>query len=177
MFTGFYFRTRLRACFFFLFFCCFFFCRVGLQSVIVICICDEVFLKEREEQSLLYFFSGVYLLILQFFVTLGSHFLRLNKPKPRLRNLWHAPSVLLRVFATVKTKWKLGRVNFRKDFWDCFQGKENNQPIADRCVPSTHPRNTCGTHFGSSCLPVSKVVNCFTIQVDYQQSPIFPQGQ
>ena len=32
-------------------------------------------------------------------------------------------------------------------------------PIADRCVPSSDPRNNCGTHFVSSSLLVSKVAN------------------
>ena len=32
----------------------------------------------------------------------------------------------------LETRRKLGRVNFRKDFWDCYQGqRKENWPIAD----------------------------------------------
>ena len=55
-------------------------------------------------------------------------------------------SVYTIVFATLKTRGKLGRVNFRKDVWDCYWR-----------VPSNDPRNNCGTHFGSCSLLVSKV--------------------
>ena len=37
--------------------------------------------------------------------------------------------------------------------------KAKNCPIADRRVPSNHPRNICGTHFGSSSLLVFQVAN------------------
>ena len=47
------------------------------------------------------------------------------------------------LFATLKTRGELGRVNFRKDFWDCYWR-----------VPSNDPRNHCGTCFGSSSLLV-----------------------
>ena len=57
----------------------FFFVALGCRALSLF-----VYAKEREEWSLLYFFSGVYLLILQSFVTLGSHFLRLNKPETAL---------------------------------------------------------------------------------------------
>ena len=41
-----------------------------------------------------------------------------------------------------------------------FVAKDNEKwPIADRHVPSNYPRNTCGTHFGSSSPLISKVVN------------------
>ena len=60
-------------------------------------------------------------------------------------------------FVTLKTRRKLGRLNFHKDFWDCYQGLGNNSPIADGRVPSNNPRNNCGTHLGSSFLVVSKV--------------------
>ena len=63
---------------------------------------------------------------------------------------WASPS-----FATLEKRGKLGRVNFRKEFWDYFQ----NWPIADRRVPSNAARNNCGTHLGSSPLLVSKVAN------------------
>ena len=55
-------------------------------------------------------------------------------------------SVYTIVFATLKIRGKLGRVNFRKDFWDCYWQ-----------VPSNHPTNNCGTHVSSSSLLVSKV--------------------
>ena len=67
-------------------------------------------------------------------------------------------------FATFKKRRKLGRVNFRKGFWCCYQGHGKNWPIAARLVPSNDPRNTCGTHFGSRSLPVFKVTNSFLIQ-------------
>ena len=67
------------------------------------------------------------------------------------RRGWRSPS-----FATLEKRGKLGRVNFRKEFWDYFQ----NWPIADRRVPSNAARNNCGTHLGSSSLLVSKVGNC-----------------
>ena len=39
-----------------------------------------------------------------------------------------------------------------------FVAKDNERwPIADLHVPSNDPRNTCGTHFGSSSPLVSKV--------------------
>ena len=61
--------------------------------------------------------------------------------------------------ATLETRKKLGRVNFRKDLWDYFQGQGKNWPMADRRVPSYDPMNICGTHFGSSSLLASKVAN------------------
>ena len=67
------------------------------------------------------------------------------------RRSWTSPS-----FAILEKRGKLGRVNFRKEFWDYFQ----NWPIADRRVPSNAARNNCGTHLGSSSLLVSKVGNC-----------------
>ena len=51
------------------------------------------------------------------------------------------------LFATLKTRGELGRVNFRQDFWDCYWR-----------VPSNDPRNNCGTHVGSSSLLVSIVL-------------------
>ena len=53
----------------------------------------------------------------------------------------------------------MGRVHFRKDFWDCFQGLGKNWPIADRRVISNDPRINCGAHFGSSSFLLSKVAN------------------
>ena len=48
-----------------------------------------------------------------------------------------------------------------RDFWDCYKGrgKKKNRPIADRHAPNNDPRNTCGTHFGSSFRLVFKVAN------------------
>ena len=54
---------------------------------------------------------------------------------------------------------KLDRVNFHKDFWDCYQGPRKKWPIADQRVPSNDPINTCGAHVVSSPLPVSKVAS------------------
>ena len=69
------------------------------------------------------------------------------------------------IIATLKTRRKLGRVNFCKDFWGCYWAKGKNWPIADRRVPSNDPRNNCGTHFGSSPLLVSKEANSFTLSL------------
>ena len=66
---------------------------------------------------------------------------------------------------TWKTRRKLGRVNFRKDFWGCYWAKGKNWPIADRRVPSNDPRNNCGTHFGASPLLFSKVAHSFTLSL------------
>ena len=49
----------------------------------------------------------------------------------------------------------MGRVNFRKDFWDYYQGQAKNWPIADQRVPNADPRNNWGTHFGSSSFLVA----------------------
>ena len=39
-------------------------------------------------------------------------------------------------FATIETTRKLGRVNFRKDFWDCSYGQGKKKwPIAGRRIP------------------------------------------
>ena len=43
--------------------------------------------------------------------------------------------------------------------WTVAGDREKNWPIADRRVSINNPRNNCGTHFGSSLLPVSKVTN------------------
>ena len=65
-----------------------------------------------------------------------------------------------------KTRWKLGRLNFHEDFWDCYQGQGKKLPTADWRVPSSDPRNNCGKHCGSSFFVlfcfffvVSKVAN------------------
>ena len=78
-----------------------------------------------------------------------SHFCR-KSPGDEVGHPHHSSS-----FAILEKRGKLGRVNFRKEFWDYFQ----NWPIADRRVPSNAARNNCGTHLGSSSLLVSKVGN------------------
>ena len=67
--------------------------------------------------------------------------------------------------ATLKTRRKLGRVNFCKDFWGCYWEKGKKKLADDRRVPSNDPRNNCGTHFSSSPLLVSKVANSFTLSL------------
>ena len=34
-----------------------------------------------------------------------------------------------RILVTYQTRGKLGRVDFRKDFWDCYEGQGGNWPI------------------------------------------------
>ena len=41
---------------------------------------------------------------------------------------------------TLERKRELGRVTFRKEFWDCYWGQEKNWPIADRHVPNNDPK-------------------------------------
>ena len=61
-------------------------------------------------------------------------------------------------FPTLKTRGTLGRVNFRKDFWDCYKRQEKKKwPIADRRFLSNDPTNHCGTHFSFNSLLFSKV--------------------
>ena len=67
---------------------------------------------------------------------------------------------------TLETRRKLGRVNFRKDFWDCYQGREKNWPIAAQHVPSNDPRNQCATHYGTSPLLVSEATNVAVYQLN-----------
>ena len=50
---------------------------------------------------------------------------------------------------TLKRRGNLGRVNFTKTSGTVTKDMEKNWPIADRRVTSNHPRNNCGTHFGS----------------------------
>ena len=79
---------------------------------------------------------------------------------------------------TTETRRKLDRVNFRKDFWDCYQGKGKNWPIAERRVTRNDPRNNCRTLFGFSSLIVARVANSSAVDcskptscfVDYEQS-------
>ena len=55
-------------------------------------------------------------------------------------------------------KWN-GQLDFRKNLRDCYQGQGKHWPIANWRVPSNVPRTNCGTHFVSSSLVVSKMVN------------------
>ena len=81
-------------------------------------------------------------------------------------NEW--PRLHFYTIATLETRRKLGRVNFCKDFWDCYYigMGEKSANSADRCVISNNPRNSCGTHVGSRSILFSKKANdidCFTI--------------
>ena len=81
-------------------------------------------------------------------------------------NEW--PRLHFYTIATLETRRKLGRVNFCKDFWDCYYigTGEKSANSADRCVISNNPRNSCGTHVGSRSILFSKKANdidCFTI--------------
>ena len=62
-----------------------------------------------------------------------------------------------RVAIIVSTR-QLGNRAVRRFRNDRRKGRKD-LPIADPCVPSNHPRINCGTHFVSSALLVSKVVN------------------
>ena len=55
---------------------------------------------------------------------------------------WHGIlSVILPLlaaqFATLQTRGKLGPVNFRKDFWDCYKGRETLDLAALVTIPET----------------------------------------
>ena len=58
-----------------------------------------------------------------------------------------------------KKEGNLANLTFAKTSGTVTRDRKKNWPIADWRVPSNNPRNTCGTHFGSSSLVVSKVVN------------------
>ena len=74
-------------------------------------------------------------------------------------------------FVTLKTRGRLDRVNFRNEFWDCYQGqlKKNG--------PSSDPRNNCATHFGSRSLSVSKVANVQSTPCPNQRVLFYPSGE
>ena len=63
------------------------------------------------------------------------------------KDSWHAQTLLARCsrkLATLDTRRELGRVNFRKDFWDFYWGQEkitNSRPLADPYVLNSHPRS------------------------------------
>ena len=61
-------------------------------------------------------------------------------------------------------------VTFAKASGTVVGDREKNWPIAYRRVPSNNPRNNCGTHFGFSLLPVSKVTN---IIFDYLHEALY----
>ena len=50
-------------------------------------------------------------------------------------------------------------ITFAKTFKTVAMDREKNWQIADCCVPNNNPRNNCRTHFDSSFLPFSIVVN------------------
>ena len=80
-----------------------------------------------------------------------------------LRKIWGANKVHYGRWASGlwhrETRWELGRVNFRKDFWVCYWGQDQkNWPIADRRIPRNHPRSKCGMHFSSSSLHLWRMV-------------------
>ena len=55
----------------------------------------------------------------------------------------------------MEARRKLGRVNFRKDFWVVTRDREKSWPITERRVSSNVPRQNRETHFGfSSPLPI-----------------------
>ena len=58
-----------------------------------------------------------------------------------------------------KKEGNLANLTFAKAYGTVTRDWETNWPIADRHVTSNNPRNNCGTHFGSSSLVVSNVVN------------------
>ena len=62
------------------------------------------------------------------------------------------------LFASLETRGNWAELNFPKTSGTVTRDGEENWPIAGRRVPSNHPRNNCGTHFGSSSLLVSEVV-------------------
>ena len=53
-------------------------------------------------------------------------------------------------FAALETNRKLGRVNFGKDFWDCYKRQGKNWPIADQRDSSDNPETQLGD---ASCRP------------------------
>ena len=53
-------------------------------------------------------------------------------------------------FASLEAKRELGRVNYRKDFWDCYWEWGKNWPIAVRRIPSNDPRSLCESYGNST---------------------------
>ena len=97
---------------------------------------------------------------------------KLQQFLPNEHRIQHAPQLK---FTTKETRRKLGRVNFREDFWDYYQRQEENWPIADRRVPSNHPRNNCETYFGPSSPLVSKKANSNLSESTVSSYNTFPQ--
>ena len=87
------------------------------------------------------------------------------------RDLWnviatYGRSLLLELFglfASLETRGNWAEFSFAETSGTVTRDREKNWPIADQRVPSNHPRNNCGMHFGSISLLVSKVVNCHGI--------------
>ena len=70
---------------------------------------------------------------------------------------WNLPSGP-KSFRAFRETGPWGRVNFRKDFWDCYWRQGKSWPMADQRVPSNDPWKNFTTHFGSSFLLFS--ANC-----------------
>ena len=55
---------------------------------------------------------------------------------------------------TSNSRRNLGRVNFRKDFWDCYKGEGKNDQKWPRWRACPHlsnnPRKNCGKYFGAN---------------------------
>ena len=64
-----------------------------------------------------------------------------------------------------KKEGNLDNLTFAKTYGTVTRDRKKNWPIADWRVPSNNPRNNCGTHFSSSSLVVSKVVNERSVHV------------
>ena len=73
--------------------------------------------------------------------------------------------VALTANCTLKTRGRLGRIIFWKDFWICCQGQKKKWPIADRRVSSDNPKNNFGTHFVSSSLLGFKAANSVLVHL------------
>ena len=115
-----------------------------------------------------------------FMQTVSSSLSRGGSALQEVGSLWsHNGDAIPEIFATSKTR-RLGRGNFRKDFWDGYKGQGKNWPIADRHVPGNDPRYNCGTHFGSSSLLGTEVAfrPPFKRCRDYSKSPgYFKEGK
>ena len=75
------------------------------------------------------------------------------------------PNTIVRLLAL--DDYELYECFFRKDFWDFPKGKGKHWPTADGCDPINDPRNTRGTHFGTSPLIVSLQTIRLEIRLSY----------
>ena len=77
--------------------------------------------------------------------------------------------LLLQLIRHFRNKKKLRRVNFCKDFWECYYKNGKN---SWRCVLSNITRNNCKTHFNPSSLLVSwlRSTNTFPISFYYREN-------